>query len=111
MANPRPLIESHRMFSLLSIMTRTIHHSTEAIPNHQVDQVGVRYLGWIFASGFGNAPCAAIDSVVRAVGRIVVCVEAIAEVKIASIMILSQGLPIIVVSASSGLFPRKPGPL
>src|SRR5574342_11126 len=107
MATPRPLIESHRRFSLLSIRTRTTHHSTEAIPNHQVDQVGVRYLGWIFASGFGNAPCAAIDSVVRAVGRIVVCVEAIAEVKIASMSSLSHGLPTIVVSASSGFLPRK----
>src|SRR5215472_16918970 len=44
-----------------------------------VDTVGVRYRGWIFANEDGIALYTAIDSVVRAVGRIVVCVEAAAE--------------------------------
>jgi hypothetical protein len=35
----------------------------------------------------------AIDSVVRAVGRIVVCVDAAAEVSTAMMRILSSGLP------------------
>src|SRR5450755_1939838 len=44
-----------------------------------VDTVGVRYRRWIFANDFGIALYTAIDSVVRAVGRIVVWVEAAAE--------------------------------
>src|SRR5215475_11632077 len=44
-----------------------------------VDTVGVRYRGWIFAKTEGIALYTAIDRVVRAVGRIVVCVEAAAE--------------------------------
>ena len=44
-----------------------------------VDTVGVRNRGWIFANDFGIALYAAIDSVVRAVGRIVVWVDAAAE--------------------------------
>src|ERR1051326_7201072 len=44
-----------------------------------VDTVGVRERGWIFANDFGIARYTAIDSVVRAVGRIVVWVEAAAE--------------------------------
>ena len=37
-----------------------------------VDTVGVRNRGWIFANDFGIALYAAMDRVVRAVGRIVV---------------------------------------
>src|SRR5438445_10857948 len=44
-----------------------------------VDTVGVRYRGCIFAKTFGIARYAAIESVVRAVGRIVVWVDAAAE--------------------------------
>src|SRR6516165_4615952 len=44
-----------------------------------VDTVGVRWRGWIFANEDGIALYTAIDSVVRAVGRIVVWVEAAAE--------------------------------
>ncbi len=47
------------------------------MPIPQVDQVGVRYLGWIFAKILGAALNAAIESVVRAVGRMVVSVDAI----------------------------------
>src|SRR5215471_2655887 len=44
-----------------------------------VDTVGVRYRGWIFANADGIARYTAIDRVVRAVGRIVVWVDAAAE--------------------------------
>ena len=44
-------------------------------------------------SDAGSAFARAIDSDVRAVGRIVVCVEAAAEVSTAMITILSSGLP------------------
>ena len=42
---------------------------------------------------FGIAPHRAIDSVVRAVGRIVVCVDADADVSTAMISSLSHGEP------------------
>jgi hypothetical protein len=42
---------------------------------------------------FGNAPQRAIERLVRAVGRIVVCVEAAAELSTAMIRILSSGEP------------------
>src|SRR5215469_3164335 len=51
----------------------------EIAPITTVDTVGVRYRGLILANVWGSAPYAAIDSVVRAVGKIVVCVEAAAE--------------------------------
>ncbi len=44
-----------------------------------VDTVGVRNRGLTFAKDFGSALYAAMDRVVRAVGRIVVCVDAAAE--------------------------------
>src|SRR5581483_2709928 len=44
-----------------------------------VDTVGVRYRGWILAKDWGIALYTAIDRVVRAVGSIVVWVEAAAE--------------------------------
>src|SRR5438046_361631 len=84
MANPSPEMESHRMFSERSISTRATNHRIEAAPIQNVDHVGVRYLGWILANARGRAPCAAIDSVVRAVGRMVVWVHATAEVMTAS---------------------------
>src|ERR1700709_2632109 len=53
---------------------------TETTPIQIVDSVGVRYFGWIFANRAGAALNTAIDRVVRAVGRMVVWVEAEAEV-------------------------------
>src|SRR5215469_15965558 len=47
-----------------------------------VETVGVRNLGLILANASGSALYTAIDSVVLAVGRIVVCVEAAAELRI-----------------------------
>jgi hypothetical protein len=49
--------------------------------------------GWIRPIQRGAAPCLAIDSVVRAVGRIVVWVEAAAEVSTASTSSLSRPEP------------------
>jgi len=63
----------------------------ESAPIQMVDALGVRYRGWIFAKYFGSAPLAAIESDVRVVGRIVVCVEAAADVRTAMIrMLLAQ---------------------
>src|SRR5215471_1530479 len=56
-----------------------MYKAIERAPITRVDTVGVRYLGWILANDSGSAPYAAIDSVVRAVGKIVVWVEAAAE--------------------------------
>src|SRR5512132_446350 len=99
------------MFSLLSIAIRISHHAIDARPKTHVDHVGVWKRGSISAKRFGKALCAAIDSVVRAVGRIVVCVDAIADDRIASISSLFHGLPTSGVSESSGFFARNPGPL
>src|SRR3954452_12475097 len=52
----------------------------ETTPIQIVESVGVRYFGWIRAKRDGSALKAAIDRLVRAVGRIVVWVEADAEV-------------------------------
>src|SRR5215469_11063646 len=56
-----------------------MYRAIETAPITRVDTVGVRYLGWILANDSGSAPYAAIDRVVRAVGRMVVWVEAAAE--------------------------------
>ena len=79
-----------------------------------VETPGVRYFGWIRAKTFGNAPCAAIESVARVVGRIVVWVDADADVSTAMISSLSQGEPSTslpsALSTSSALSFRKPTP-
>ena len=56
-------------------------------------RAGVRYRGWTLPKILGIAPTRAIDSVVRAVGRMVVWVDAEAEVSTAMIRILSSGEP------------------
>ena len=58
-----------------------------------VETCGVRKRGWMRPSDSGIARARAIDSDVRAVGRIVVCVEAAAEVSTAMISSLSSGEP------------------
>src|SRR5262245_14542606 len=65
----------------------------ETAPIARVDTSGVRCLGWIRPKIRGIESKRAIDSVVRAVGRIVVWVEAEAEVRTAMIRILSSGDP------------------
>ena len=54
---------------------------------------GVRKRGWTLPRLSGIACARAIESVVRAVGRIVVWVEAAAEVSTAMIRSLSSGEP------------------
>src|ERR1700722_7719474 len=51
----------------------------ETPPMATVDTVGARNLLWILAKVEGIALYTAMDNVVRAVGRIVVCVDAAAE--------------------------------
>ena len=62
-------------------------------PISSVEKLGVRKRGWMRPNAAGSPPSVAIDSVVRAVGRIVVCVEAEAEVSTAMISSLSSGEP------------------
>src|SRR6185437_10994869 len=56
-----------------------MYSATAATPTTIVDTVGVRYRGLILANCWGSARYAAMDSVVRAAGRIVVWVDAAAE--------------------------------
>ena len=79
------------MFS--DTIVRPTYQSTENSPMSRVETVGVMYLGETVPSERGSAPARAIDSVVRAVGRIVVWVDAAAEVSTAMTRILSSGLP------------------
>ena len=58
-----------------------------------VETCGVMYRGCTSPNTAGIAFARAIDSDVRAVGRIVVCVEAAADVSTAMIRILSSGVP------------------
>ncbi|HUY48996.1 MAG TPA: hypothetical protein VMV92_25300 [Streptosporangiaceae bacterium] len=62
-------------------------------PITSVDTVGVRFLGWILANAPGIALQAAIDRVVRAVGRIVVWVEAAAELSTIRISSRDRNVP------------------
>src|SRR3954453_3669431 len=54
----------------------------ETTPIAMVETVGVRYFGGMLANDVGMALYAAMDSEVRAVGRIVVWVDADADVRI-----------------------------
>ncbi len=58
-----------------------------------VENAGVRKRGWIAAKRRGKASARPIENVVREAGMIVVCVEEIAEMTIASTTILSHGVP------------------
>src|SRR3954471_17437263 len=88
---PIAVTESPRTFWLtrLTPMNQTI----DAAPMTIVDVVGVLKRGLTVPNVLGIAPQRAIDSDVRAVGRIVVCVEAAAELRTAMIRILSSGEP------------------
>src|SRR5947199_9644926 len=67
--------------------------TSETAPIASVETLGVRWLGWIRPNAFGIAPKRAMDNVVRAVGRIVVCVDAEAEVRTVMMRSLSSGDP------------------
>ena len=90
------------------------YQTIESAPIQSVDGPGVRNRGWIRPQYFGSAPCAAIESEVREVGRIVVCVEAEADVSTAMIKSLFQGEPSTslpsALSTSSELSTRNPAP-
>ena len=58
-----------------------------------VETVGVKKRLWILANVLGMALNTAIDNVVRAVGRIVVCVEAAAELSTMKIRSLVRKVP------------------
>ena len=74
------------MFSL-TIVSPT-YQAIDSAPMRIVETCGVRYRGWMRPSDSGIALARAIDSDVRAVGRIVVCVDAAADVSTAMITIL-----------------------
>ena len=79
------------MFSL-TIVSPT-YQTIDSAPIRMVETCGVRKRGWMRPSDSGIAFARAIDSDVRAVGRIVVCVEAAADVSTAMISSLSSGEP------------------
>ena len=100
------------MFSL-RIVSPT-YQTIEMTPMRIVAMCGVLKRGCTSPSFFGSAPQRLIDRTVRAVGRIVVWVDADAEVSTASITILSSGVPNTslanALSTSSELFARKAEP-
>src|SRR2546430_5201070 len=100
------------MFWLLLMMISV--QTSEAAPIATVETLGVRWRGWILPNAFGMAFQWAIDRVVRAVGRIVVCVDAEAEVRTAMISSLSNGdgntSPPSALRTSSELLTRNPVP-
>src|ERR1700683_1106296 len=65
----------------------------EMPPMVRVDTVGVRYRRWILPKASGMALNTAMDSVVRAVGRMVVWVEAAAELSTISSSRWDRKLP------------------
>src|SRR6059058_4003285 len=64
------------------IAVKTRNSAADTIPMPIVDQVGVKNRGWIREKWLGIALCTAIERVVRAVGRMVVWVDAAALVRI-----------------------------
>ena len=68
-------------------------HTIDRPPISRVENVGVKKRGWIVPNAFGIEFHFAIESVVRAVGRIVVCVDADADVSTEMISSLSSGEP------------------
>ncbi len=79
------------MFSL-TIVSPT-YHVIDSTPKSIVATCGVMKRGCTTPRPAGIAPERAIDSVVRAVGRIVVCVDAAADVSTAMISRLSNVPP------------------
>ncbi len=103
----------------LPTSTRPTYQTDDTMPNSQVDHAGVRYFGLTSPSLGGKARWIAMESVVRAVGRIVVWQLAAAELRIAMMSSLSATVPRpelpnttlpVVEITSSGLLARKVGP-
>ena len=82
---------SKRKFSE-SVLT-TAYQAMASAPITHVEIAGVRKRGWIRPSTAGIAPERAIERTVREAGRIVVCVDASAEVSTARTMSWSSGEP------------------
>ena len=78
--------------SSLNVVSPT-YQTTDSTPITIVEMWGVWKRSWTRAKVVGIALRAAIASEVRAVGRIVVCVDAAADVSTAMIRILSSGVP------------------
>ena len=74
-------------------IVRPTYQTIESVPIRIVEMCGVRKRGWTLPRLSGIALARAIESVVRAVGRIVVWVDAAAEVSTAMIRSLSSGEP------------------
>src|SRR5450755_157432 len=72
------------------------------MPMAMVDQVGVRNLGWMQANLDGMALYTAMESEVRAVGRIVVWVDADADVRIEIVSSASRMCPMTLSPKSFG---------
>src|SRR5579864_7464708 len=112
MPKPVAVTESPRM--LLDTELSVTKHAIDTAAIQIVDTPGVRKRGWILAKCFGIAPCAAIARVARVVGKIVVCVEAEADVSTAMISSLSrcQGMTWLpsALRMSSAWALRKPTP-
>ena len=76
------------MFSLTSV--RPTYQAIDRPPIHHVATSGVRYRGLTLPNVSGMALARAIDRAVREVGRIVVCVDAAADVRTAMITIFPR---------------------
>ena len=63
-------MSAERMLGLTHVIRRK--KAAETMPIPMVDHVGVRNCGWMRAKRSGSALYAAIESAVRAVGKIVV---------------------------------------
>src|SRR6185312_6921987 len=73
--------------------SRAIVHAIDSPPISSVENVGVKKREWTRPNAAGTASHFAIDSVVRAVGRIVVWVDADADVSTQMISSLSSPEP------------------
>src|SRR5580704_5650682 len=87
--SPSDATESRRTFSLTRLSP--VYHAIEHTPIQMVAVLGVWNRGSIRAKYRGIAPCAAIERTVRVVGRIVVWVDARADVSTAKIKSRSHG--------------------
>src|ERR1017187_1801474 len=76
-----PIAEYPSRITVLPVPTKfiTTYSAIDTMAMTIVETVGLRYLGCIFANHDGMALYAAMDRVVRAVGRMVVWVDAAAD--------------------------------
>src|ERR1700730_12234712 len=89
MARPTAAIDAPSTLSLR--IWRVVYQTMEKIPKNQVALAGDRNLGWTSPNHRGAARCAAMESSLRAAGRMVVCVDAAADDNTAMMRNLSNG--------------------